>query len=125
MSWLNWISLGSLSAMIAVGMGAFGSHALRAKLSERHLEVFQLSTHYQLIHALALIAVGLVASRMDHPGIKIAGFSFLAGTVLFCGSLYGLTLTKLRLGIVTPIGGVAFITGWAALAWATLPFMKN
>lgn len=106
---------------LAVAAGAFGAHALRARLSPADLLVFETGARYQMYHGLALIAAGLVADRWPGPLASAAGWCFLAGIVLFSGSLYGLTLSGVRvLGAITPIGGVAFLAGWGCLAVAAL-----
>jgi uncharacterized membrane protein YgdD (TMEM256/DUF423 family) len=108
--------VGAVLAALAVTAGAFGAHALRARLSPAYLATFETAARYQMYHALALIAVGLLAERGITRG-SMAGWLFLAGIVLFSGSLYLLTLSGLRwMGAVTPVGGVAFIAGWVALA---------
>jgi uncharacterized membrane protein YgdD (TMEM256/DUF423 family) len=115
-----FLTLGAASALVAVVAGAFGAHALRARLSPDLLEVFETAARYQMYHALALLAVGLVLSRVSVGGgawLGAAGWLFLAGTLLFSGSLYALALSGVRwLGAVTPFGGAAFILGWALLA---------
>ena len=119
MSPRSWVALGALLAGLAVAAGAFGAHGLRARLSPDMLQVFETAARYQMYHALALIAVGLMADRWPSPLLGTAGWLFLAGIVLFSGSLYGLTLSGVRLlGAITPLGGVAFIAGWACLAAA-------
>ena len=111
-------TLGALSAAIAVTLGAFGAHALRSHLEPRDLEIFETAVRYQMYHALALIATGWVLAR-GGASADLAAWSFLAGTVLFCGSLYLMVATGQRwLGAVTPLGGVAFIAGWLMLAMA-------
>jgi uncharacterized membrane protein YgdD (TMEM256/DUF423 family) len=111
-------TLGATSAFVAVGAGAFGAHALRARLSPDLLAVFETGARYQMYHALGLLAVAWAATRWPGPWPVRAGWLFLAGTVLFSGSLYALALTGVRwLGAVTPLGGVAFLAGWLCLAW--------
>jgi uncharacterized membrane protein YgdD (TMEM256/DUF423 family) len=111
-------TLGALSAFLAVGLGAFGAHALRERLAPRMLEVFETGVRYQFFHALALFCVAWALSRWPGPAVTAAGWAFVAGTVVFSGSLYILTLTGTRAwGMVTPIGGVAFLVGWLCLAW--------
>jgi uncharacterized membrane protein YgdD (TMEM256/DUF423 family) len=111
--------LGSLSALFGVALGAFGAHALRDKLSAEMLNIFEVGVRYQMYHALALLAVAWAGSRWPGDGITTAGWLFVAGTVVFSGSLYLLSLTGIRwLGAVTPIGGVAFLVGWFLLAWS-------
>ena len=114
-----FLMIGALSAAISVGAGAFGAHALRARLDARALEVFETAARYQMYHALALVAVAWAASRWAGTLTTASGWLFVAGTVLFSGSLYAMTFTGIRaLGAITPIGGVCFIVGWICLALA-------
>ncbi|OGB92763.1 MAG: hypothetical protein A3H39_13205 [candidate division NC10 bacterium RIFCSPLOWO2_02_FULL_66_22] len=111
--------IGALLAALGVGAGAFGAHALRARLAPELLTVFETGVRYHLIHALGLLAVAWAATRWPGQATQAAGWLFLAGIVLFSGSLYGLSLSGIRaLGAITPLGGVAFIAGWLTLAWA-------
>lgn len=97
--------------------GAFGAHALRDRLDPADLSTFETAARYQMYHALALLAVGWLGER-GHRRANAAGALFLTGIVLFSGSLYVLTLCGIRwMGAVTPLGGVALITGWLVLAW--------
>ena len=122
MAWSTWITIGSLSAGISVILGAFGAHAMKAKYSPDQMAIFETGVRYQMYHAIALLVVAFVASRIDVLSIKVAGYSFLIGTLLFSGSLYALVFSGNRsLGMITPIGGLGFIVGWIALAIATLP----
>lgn len=115
----TWLVVGAVSAGLAVAAGAFGAHALRARLSAADLTTFETGARYQMYHALALLAVGWVALRSPSAAATTAGWCFTIGTALFSGSLYLLTLTGTRwLGAVTPLGGVAFLAGWVALAVA-------
>ncbi|MGQ0604466.1 MAG: DUF423 domain-containing protein [Anaerolineales bacterium] len=114
--------LGSLFSALSVTLGAFGAHALRERLDERMLANFETGARYQMYHALALFAVAWAVSRFPNSQLPvIAGWLFIAGIVLFSGSLYLLAFTGQRwLGAVTPLGGVAFIAGWVCLiiaAW--------
>lgn len=114
-----FLMIGTLSAGLSVAAGAFGAHALRDKVEPRLLEVFETGARYQMYHALAIIAVGLIASRWPSGLVSSAGWLFVAGTVFFTGSLYAMTFTGVRaLGAITPIGGVCFIAGWVCLALA-------
>lgn len=114
-----FVMIGALSGAIGVGAGAFGAHALRARLEPRMLEVFETGARYQMYHAIALLGVAWVASRWPGSLSTASGWLFLAGTVLFSGSLYAMALTGVRaLGAITPIGGVCFIAGWVCLALA-------
>jgi len=113
-----FFTLGSLSAFLAVAFGAFGAHALKARLSQEMLSVFEVGARYHFYHALALLAVAWAATRWPGGAVIAAGWLFLAGTVIFSGSLYLLSLTGQRwLGAITPIGGAAFLLGWVCLAW--------
>jgi uncharacterized membrane protein YgdD (TMEM256/DUF423 family) len=115
-----FLVIGALSGFIAVALGAFGAHALRDRLSADMLDVFKTGVTYQMYHALALLAVGLLLARLSidgSPWLTAAGWLFIAGTVLFSGSLYLLALSGTTwLGAITPLGGVAFLLGWLALA---------
>ena len=112
--------LGSLSGLIAVAAGAFGAHTLRDRISADLLATFETGVRYQMYHALALLAVAWAANRWANSLTSIAGWLFVAGTLIFSGSLYALSLTGTRwLGAITPLGGVAFIGGWLCLALAT------
>lgn len=117
--------LGSLSGGLSVALGAFGAHGLRSRLAPERLETFETAVRYQMYHAFALLATGLAATVRPQPGIWLvaAGWAFTAGTLLFSGSLYLLVATGRRwLGAVTPLGGVAWVTGWICLAVSSLFF---
>jgi uncharacterized membrane protein YgdD (TMEM256/DUF423 family) len=108
---------GALSAFVAVGAGAFGAHLLRSRLSPEALATFETGARYQMYHAIALVLVAWAATRWPAPGVRAAGWLFIAGTALFSGSLYLLALTGTRwLGAITPLGGLCFLAGWLALA---------
>lgn len=116
-----FFALGSLSGLIGVAAGAFGAHGLRARLTPEMLEVWETAARYQMYHALALLAVGWAVTRWPGTPTSAAGWLFVAGTLVFSGSLYLMSLSGLRwLGAITPIGGVAFLAGWACLIWAAL-----
>jgi len=117
----NWLATGAIAAGLGVLFGAFGAHGLKARVTPELLTVFETGVRYHLIHALALIAVGLAAPRWHGPWLGAAGWLFLAGLTVFSGSLYVMTLTGVRwLGAITPLGGLAMIAGWACLAIAAL-----
>ncbi len=115
-----FFGLGSLSAALAVMLGAFGAHALRARLAPDLLDTFETGVRYPMYHAFALLAVAFALSRFPQTSLlNVAGWLFIAGTLLFSGSLYLLALTGTRwLGAITPLGGAAFIAGWLCLALA-------
>jgi uncharacterized membrane protein YgdD (TMEM256/DUF423 family) len=111
--------LGAASALISVAAGAFAAHALRARLAPDLLAVFETAARYQMYHALGLIAAAWAVTRWPGPWPLRAGWLFLAGTILFSGSLYALALSGVRwLGAVTPFGGLAFLAGWICLILA-------
>lgn len=113
----RFLMLGALSGFIGVAAGAFGAHALRMRLSADLLAVFETGARYQMYHALALVATAWASTRLPGALTTAAGWCFVAGTVLFSGSLYALALTGVRAwGAVTPLGGVAFLAGWLCLA---------
>jgi uncharacterized membrane protein YgdD (TMEM256/DUF423 family) len=119
----TFLLLAALSGGISVAAGAFGAHALKARLAPDLLAVFETGARYQMFHALAIVAAAWAASRGAGAvgAATWAGWLFVAGTVLFSGSLYALALTGVRaLGAVTPFGGVAFLAGWLALAIAAV-----
>lgn len=116
-----FVGLGALLAGIAVMLGAFGAHGLEGRVSPDRVETFRTGVEYQMYHALALLFVGWAAAQGWGPLLHWAGYCFLAGILIFSGSLYLLVLTDTGwLGAVTPLGGVAFIVGWALLAWSAL-----
>ncbi|HEX8721232.1 MAG TPA: DUF423 domain-containing protein [Pyrinomonadaceae bacterium] len=111
--------IGAVSAFVGVAAGAFGAHGLKGRLGEDLLAVFETGVRYQMYHALALFAAAWAAARWPGALTSAAGWLFVAGTVVFSGSLYALSLTGQRwLGAVTPLGGLAFLAGWLCLAAA-------
>lgn len=139
----NWITIGALVSGLAVVTGAFAAHGLYDHLSvkfegetktvfdeeiptaRKYLGDFKTAAEYQMYHGLALIAVGLLSGTNPPRSLRLAGWSFLGGVILFSGSLYALTLTGATiLGAITPIGGLLFIIGWVALAAGTCPCGK-
>ena len=116
-----FFACGALLAGLAVAAGAFGAHALRAVLSPAALATFETAVRYQMVHALALLAVGWAVTRWPSRAIVWAGWLMLAGSLLFCVSLYLLALTGSRaLVLATPIGGVAWLAAWGCLAAGAL-----
>lgn len=117
----RWLVLiGCVSAGLGVAAGAFGAHMLKEILEPPMLAVYDTATRYQMYHAFGMVLSGLVVRIGRDAGAVKAGWLFLAGTFLFCGSLYGVSLLGIRwLGAVTPIGGLLFIVGWAILGWRT------
>ena len=115
MSRATLFAVGALLAGIGVVFGAFGAHALEARLTAERLATFETAVRYQMLHALAILAAALLGGERA----ALAGLLFLVGIALFSGSLYLLVLSGVRwLGAITPLGGVAFIAGWGVLALA-------
>lgn len=115
----RFIIIGSISGFISVAAGAFGAHVLEQRLEPNLLTTFETAARYEMYHALALVAAGLLLLRTPCTAAHVAGWAFVIGTVLFSGSLYALVFSDQRwLGAITPAGGVAFLVGWAALAFA-------
>ncbi len=117
-----FLTFAALSGFITVTLGAFAAHALKHQLSAESLAVFRTGVDYQMFHALALLAVGLLLKQQGETRLlKLSGCAFICGTVLFSGSLYALALgAPHAMGIITPLGGLGFLTGWLALtvsAW--------
>lgn len=116
-----FVALGAVNGAIAVAAGAFGAHALEGAVAVERLATWATAAEYHLVHALALVVTGVVAMHVAKPLLRAAGWLFVAGIVLFAGSLYALVLLDLPvLGAITPLGGVAFIAGWGCLglgAW--------
>jgi len=112
--------LAAASLFVAVAAGAFGAHALRSRLAPDLLAIYQTAVQYHFWHALGLLAVGiLMLHRPESAALGVAAWLFVAGLLLFSGSLYALALTGTRgLGAITPVGGLAFLGAWVAVAWA-------
>jgi len=115
----TFLVLGAVLAGLAVALGAFAAHGLAPRVSPERLQTFETGVRYQMYHALALLLTGWLLHQLGAPGLSVAGWCFLAGIVLFSGSLYVLVLTDTPwLGAVAPLGGTAFILGWGVLAWS-------
>lgn len=116
-----FFALGALSGFLAVALGAFAAHGLKSRLTAELLATFETGVRYQMYHALALLAAAWALARWPGPVTAASGWLFVAGTLLFSGSLYALSLTGEKwLGAVTPVGGLAFLAGWLCLAWGAL-----
>ena len=117
----TFLWIGALAAFIGVAFGAFGAHGLRGRLSAESLSVFETGVRYQMYHAFALFVVAIALDRFGGWSVRAAGWLFTFGIVVFSGSLYALALTGVRtFGAITPIGGLAFLAGWAMLVWAAI-----
>ena len=111
--------LGCASGFLAVALGAFAAHGLKSRLAPEMLAVFEVGVRYQMYHALALLGVAWACTRWPGAWTEASGWLFVAGTLVFSGSLYALGVSGMRwLGAVTPLGGLAFLAGWLCLAWA-------
>ena len=113
--------LGAVSGFLAVALGAFAAHGLKGKLPQDLFDIFEVGARYHMYHALALLATAWAVTRWPGTASTAAGWLFVAGTVLFSGSLYALAVTGIRpLGAITPLGGVCFLAGWIALVFAAV-----
>jgi uncharacterized membrane protein YgdD (TMEM256/DUF423 family) len=113
-----FFALGALSGFVGVALGAFAAHGLKSRLGPELLATFEIGVRYQMFHALALLAVGWAQTRWPGAVLTASGWLFVAGTLLFSGSLYALSLSGEKwLGAVAPAGGLAFLAGWLCLAW--------
>ena len=114
-----WLMSSALFGLLTVALGAFGAHALKETLEAYGKSIYEKAVHYQMFHTLALMGVGLLQKNFEEINFSPAGWAFLAGILLFSGSLYLLAVTQIRwLGAITPIGGTAFIIGWAWLIYS-------
>ena len=117
----TWLLIASIMGFLSVAGGAFGAHALKARVTTDMIEVFTTGTRYLMLHAVALLAVGLLSDRLAGTSLNIAGWAFVLGTLIFTGSLWLLAGTGTRwLGAITPLGGLTLLVGWAALAVAVV-----
>ncbi|MEX0623058.1 DUF423 domain-containing protein [Saccharospirillum sp.] len=111
-------ALGALLAGLSVALGAFGSHALETMVTPQRLQTWDTAVHYHMVHALALLWLGLYLQHYPHRGVMVSALMILAGTLIFSGSLYALVLLDIPLlGAITPVGGILLIGGWFTLAW--------
>ena len=121
-----FIILGAINGFLSVALGAFGAHALKERLSEKYLAIWETAVQYQMFHALALVAIGILMSSklLGHiTSLNAAGYLIFAGIIIFSGSLYALSLSGVGvLGAITPIGGVAFLAGWVMLIVAVAKY---
>ena len=119
-----FLALGCINALLVVLIGAFGAHALKARLTVENMAVFQTGVQYHFYHAVGLILLGLIALQIPiTPYLRWSGWLMLVGIILFSGSLYALSITNIRwLGMITPLGGMAFILAWLLL---TIGIMKS
>ena len=117
----TWFAAGAVMCGLGVLLGAFGAHGLRGRVTPEMLAVFETGVRYHLVHGLALLAVALATTRWPNTWISASGWLFVAGIVIFSGSLYLLSITGVRwLGAITPIGGLCFVAGWLILALSAM-----
>lgn len=120
-----FLFLGALNGFIAVALGAFGAHGLEGTISEDAIANWEKAVQYQMYHALALFATGLLFAKIQRLSLSWSGWLFFIGIILFSGSLYAYALTGVTsIALVTPFGGVAFLIGWVLLGYASLKFLK-
>lgn len=120
-SFRRLMATGSVCAALGVAAGAFGAHLLKGVLDQPMLAIYDTGTRYQMYHAFGILLSGIAVRLSGDARAAVAGWMFLAGIVLFTGSLYGVALSEIRwLGAVTPLGGLAFIAGWCLLGWRIL-----
>lgn len=113
-----FFAIGAIAALVGVAAGAFGAHGLKSRLDPDMLAVFETGVRYQMYHAFALLAVAWTTTRWPGRAVTASGWCFVAGILIFSGSLYVLSLAGVRwMGAITPLGGVAFLLGWLLLAW--------
>ena len=121
-----WVKLAGALMFLAVGLGAFGAHAWRGKLTGYYLDVYKTAVLYHFIHALGLFIVAWLSTQSQDPKISYAGRAFAAGIILFSGSLYLLSITQMKwLGAVTPLGGLSFLIGWAFIFLTDIQWYKK
>jgi uncharacterized membrane protein YgdD (TMEM256/DUF423 family) len=114
----------AISGFLAVALGAFGAHALRNTVAPEMLGVWQTAVQYQMFHALVMLSIVIAESRSSSTLMRVAGWLFVMGSVLFSGSLYLLVITGIKaLGMITPIGGGLFLMGWLVLSFALMKFI--
>ncbi|RDW20504.1 DUF423 domain-containing protein [Oceanobacillus chungangensis] len=116
-----FLILGAINGFIAVALGAFGAHGLEGKVSEKQIGTWNTAVDYQMFHTMALFVTGLLLAKFQSGGLQWAGWMFLVGIIIFSGSLYLYSVTSVKtFGMITPIGGVAFLIGWILLGTAVM-----
>ncbi len=117
--WTWWFSCGSLLSAVGIGLGAFGAHALKGRLTPEDSAIFETASRYLSTQSIGLIVISLCMSRMESAALKIAAAAIFIGILIFSGTLFGIVGTGIRwLGAITPIGGTLMIVGWLLAAYA-------
>lgn len=112
-----FLGFAAISGFLSVCLGAFAAHGLKHRIAAESLAIWQTGVQYQMYHALALLAIGLLYQTQASKALKLSGLAFILGSFLFSGSLYALALGAPKaLGVITPLGGLSFLVGWASLA---------
>ena len=112
-----FLGFAAISGFLSVCLGAFAAHGLKHHIAAESLAIWQTGVQYQMYHALALLAIGLLYQTQASKALKLSGLAFILGSFLFSGSLYALALGAPKaLGVITPLGGLSFLVGWASLA---------
>ena len=121
MNWVIWIIVASVMGLAAVGIDAFGAHALKSQLTDQQWVIFNTAVRHHMFHTMALFCVGFLAIRIDSGILTASGCFFALGMLLFSGSLYAYAMTSKReLAMVTPVGGLALMIGWILLTWTAV-----
>ncbi len=119
--WTWWFAVGSILSALSIGVGAFGAHALKGRLTPDDQAIFETATKYLTSQSMGLVLLALLMSRLDGMALKIAAFAMTFGILIFSGSLYGIVWSGIRwLGALTPIGGALMIAAWLLAAWAAM-----
>ena len=114
-----FFTMGSLFALLGVALGAFAAHLLKDRLSSELLAIFEVGVRYHMYHALGLLGIAWGITQFPHSNLYVAGWLFVAGIVIFSGSLYALSFSGIRwLGAITPFGGLCFLAGWLWAGWS-------
>lgn len=119
-----FLVLGAINGFLAVALGAFGAHGLEGKVTEKMLNIWEKAVNYQMFHTMALLVTGLALFKIDASSLKVAGWLFFIGIILFSGSLYLYSTTGIKsLAMITPFGGVTFLIGWVIFGYVMLKYL--
>ncbi|WP_226036247.1 DUF423 domain-containing protein [Aquibacillus saliphilus] len=119
-----FLIIGVINGFLAVALGAFGTHGLEGKLSEKAIKTWEKAVTYQMFHTMAILVTGLLLNKFQTPSFVIAGWFFVVGIILFSGSLYIYAPTGIKtFAMITPLGGLAFLIGWVLLGYAIIKFI--